>query len=98
MDNFLMYRGLDIITNKLMAEERALCSHDMISFMDPLVSSYTVVDFRNKALKVYRREKLPSIVGGTTYYIESLLWRLLMDTLETADGYSETADGYIGDC
>uniref|UniRef100_A0A8C8LS15 Uncharacterized protein n=1 Tax=Oncorhynchus tshawytscha TaxID=74940 RepID=A0A8C8LS15_ONCTS len=80
MDNFLMYSGLDIITNKLMAEERALCSHGMISLMDPLVSS-----FRNKALNVYRREKLPSMVGGTTYFKESLLWRLLMDTVKNTE-------------
>lgn len=45
-----MYQGLDIITNKVTAEERAQCKHHMISFVDPLVSSYTVVDFRNKAL------------------------------------------------
>lgn len=45
-----VYQGLDIITNKVTAEERAQCKHHMISFVDPLVSSYTVVDFRNKAL------------------------------------------------
>uniref|UniRef100_A0A4W5PME1 tRNA isopentenyltransferase 1 n=1 Tax=Hucho hucho TaxID=62062 RepID=A0A4W5PME1_9TELE len=78
--SILVYRGLDIITNKVTAEERAQCSHHMISFVDPLVSSYTVVDFRNKALDIYSRDKLPIIVGGTNYYIESLLWRVLMDT------------------
>lgn len=26
------------------------------------------------------RNKLPIIVGGTNYYIESLLWRVLLDT------------------
>lgn len=45
-----VYQGLDIITNKVTAEERAQCRHHMISFVDPLVTSYTVVDFRNKAL------------------------------------------------
>uniref|UniRef100_A0A674D748 Uncharacterized protein n=1 Tax=Salmo trutta TaxID=8032 RepID=A0A674D748_SALTR len=88
-----MYRGLDIITNKVMAEERALCSHDMISFMDPLVSSNTVVDFRNKALAlisftILLPVKLPSIVGGTNCYIESLLWRVdpeLASMLHTED-------------
>uniref|UniRef100_A0A8K9XQ24 tRNA dimethylallyltransferase n=1 Tax=Oncorhynchus mykiss TaxID=8022 RepID=A0A8K9XQ24_ONCMY len=78
--SILVYRGLDIITNKVTAEERAQCSHHMISFVDPLVSSYTVVDFRNKALALISfMNKLPVIVGGTNYYIESLLWRVLMD-------------------
>uniref|UniRef100_A0AAQ4Q5J0 tRNA isopentenyltransferase 1 n=1 Tax=Gasterosteus aculeatus aculeatus TaxID=481459 RepID=A0AAQ4Q5J0_GASAC len=45
-----VYQGLDVITNKVPAEERARCRHHMIGFVDPLVSSYSVVDFRNKAL------------------------------------------------
>ncbi|TMS18103.1 tRNA dimethylallyltransferase [Larimichthys crocea] len=51
-DSMQVYQGLDIITNKVTAEERAQCRHHMISFVDPLVSSYTVVDFRNKALSL----------------------------------------------
>lgn len=47
-----VYRGLDIITNKVTAEERAQCPHHMMSFVDPLVTSYTVVNFRNKALSL----------------------------------------------
>ncbi|XP_071394794.1 tRNA dimethylallyltransferase [Centroberyx affinis] len=82
-DSMQVYQGLDIITNKVTAEERAQCRHHMISFVDPLVSGYTVVDFRNKALALiedmHSRDKLPIIVGGTNYYIESLLWRVLVD-------------------
>ncbi|KAI4886892.1 hypothetical protein NFI96_000150 [Prochilodus magdalenae] len=47
-----VYKGLDIITNKVTPEEQAECPHHMISFVDPLVSSYTVVDFRNRALSL----------------------------------------------
>lgn len=47
-----IYQGLDIITNKVSAEEQAQCPHHMISFVDPLVSNYTVCDFRNKALSL----------------------------------------------
>ncbi|XP_043940707.1 tRNA dimethylallyltransferase [Protopterus annectens] len=56
----------------------------MISFVDPLISNYTVVDFRNKAVsiieEIFSRKKIPIIVGGTNYYIESLLWKVLIDT------------------
>lgn len=45
-----VYKGLDIITNKVSAQEQRLCRHHMISFVDPLVSNYTVVDFRDKAM------------------------------------------------
>ncbi|XP_053349205.1 tRNA dimethylallyltransferase [Clarias gariepinus] len=85
-DSMQVYKGLDIITNKVTAEEQAECPHHMISFMDPLVSSYTVVEFRNKAVSLiedmHRRKKLPIIVGGTNYYIESILWKVLVDTEE----------------
>ncbi|KAM9776695.1 tRNA dimethylallyltransferase isoform 3-T3 [Syngnathus typhle] len=78
-----VYHGLDIITNKVTAEERAQCLHHMIGFVDPLVSNYTVVDFRNKAVSLiddmHHQNKLPIVVGGTNYYIESLLWRVLLD-------------------
>lgn len=45
-----VYKGLDIITNKVSAQEQHLCRHHMISFVDPLVANYTVVDFRDKAV------------------------------------------------
>ncbi|CAF99470.1 unnamed protein product, partial [Tetraodon nigroviridis] len=91
-DSMQVYRGLDIITNKVTAAERAQCPHHMMSFVDPLVSSYTVVNFRNKALSLIddmrSRNKLPIIVGGTNYYIESLLWKVLLDAGEGADSAS----------
>ncbi|XP_041069156.1 tRNA dimethylallyltransferase isoform X2 [Carcharodon carcharias] len=84
-DSMQVYKGLDIITNKVTCEEQQLCTHHMISFLDPLVP-YSVVDFRNKALSVIQdiidRQKIPIIVGGTNYYIESLLWKVLVDTKE----------------
>ncbi|XP_051245423.1 tRNA dimethylallyltransferase isoform X2 [Dicentrarchus labrax] len=95
-DSMQVYHGLDIITNKVTAEECAQCRHHMISCVDPLVSSYTVVDFRNKALALiddmHGRNKLPVIVGGTNYYIESLLWKVLLDTGEN----KESGDGGDG--
>ncbi|XP_075765123.1 tRNA dimethylallyltransferase isoform X2 [Pelodiscus sinensis] len=83
-----VYKGLDIITNKVSSREQASCRHHMIGFVDPLVSNYTVVDFRNKASalieEIFAREKIPIVVGGTNYYIESLLWKVLVDTKEHA--------------
>ena len=45
-DAMQMYKGLDIITNKVTVEERKLVKHHMIDFLNPL-SKWTVVDFRN---------------------------------------------------
>ncbi|XP_071992596.1 tRNA dimethylallyltransferase [Engystomops pustulosus] len=83
-DSMQVYKGLDIITNKVTAEEQELCKHHMISCVDPLVTNFTVVDFRNKALAliedIFSRDKIPIVVGGTNYYIESLLWKVLVNT------------------
>ncbi|XP_068773455.1 tRNA dimethylallyltransferase isoform X2 [Struthio camelus] len=85
-DSMQVYKGLDIITNKVSPEEQRLCRHHMISFVDPLVSNYTVVDFRDKAMAliedIFARDKIPIVVGGTNYYIEALLWKVLVSTKE----------------
>ncbi|XP_037683525.1 tRNA dimethylallyltransferase isoform X2 [Choloepus didactylus] len=95
-DSMQVYRGLDIITNKVTAQEQRLCQHHMISFVDPLVTNYTVVDFRNKATAliedIFARDKIPIIVGGTNYYIESLLWKVLIDTQPQEMGTEKVID------
>ncbi|XP_053563282.1 tRNA dimethylallyltransferase isoform X2 [Bombina bombina] len=97
-DSMQVYKGLDIITNKVSEDEQHLCPHHMISFLDPLVTSYTVVDFRNKALAliedIFSRDKIPIVVGGTNYYIESLLWKVLVDK-DTSAG-EKTTHGSVG--
>ncbi|TRY63565.1 hypothetical protein TCAL_11566 [Tigriopus californicus] len=90
-DAMQMYRGLDIVTNKVTPEEIAMAPHHMIGFLDPL-SKCTVVDFRNQALPIVedllRRNVMPVICGGTNYYIESLLWKVLID--QGLDGSNES--------
>ncbi|KAM3934172.1 tRNA dimethylallyltransferase isoform 2-T2 [Leptodactylus fuscus] len=89
-DSMQVYQGLDIITNKVTAEEQQLCKHHMISCVDPLVTDFTVVDFRNKAVAliedIFSRDKIPIVVGGTNYYIESLLWKVLVNSGSPAGG------------
>lgn len=81
-DAMQMYKGLDIVTNKVSQEERSLVKHHMIDFLDPL-SIHTVVDFRNMAVPIVddllSRNVIPVICGGTNYYIESLLWKVLVE-------------------
>nr|XP_060640040.1 tRNA dimethylallyltransferase [Anolis sagrei ordinatus] len=89
-DSMQVYKGLDIITNKASPQEQQLCRHHMLSFVDPLVINYTIVDFRNKAAAIiediFAARKIPIVVGGTNYYIESLLWKVLIDTEEKSPG------------
>lgn len=41
-----------------------MCQHHMISFVDPLVTNYTVVDFRNKATALISLGKTATGFGG----------------------------------
>uniref|UniRef100_A0A4W2H927 tRNA isopentenyltransferase 1 n=1 Tax=Bos indicus x Bos taurus TaxID=30522 RepID=A0A4W2H927_BOBOX len=95
-DSMQVYEGLDIITNKVSAQEQRLCQHHMISFVDPLVMNYTVVDFRNKATAliedIFARDKIPIVVGGTNYYIESLLWKVLVNAKPQEMGTEKVID------
>nr|XP_045605135.1 tRNA dimethylallyltransferase-like isoform X2 [Procambarus clarkii] len=85
-DSMQVYHGLNIITNKVTPEEQAQVPHHLLDFVDPL-SRYSVTDFRNAALPLVEQllseDKIPVIVGGTNYYIESLLWNVLMDSVPT---------------
>ena len=73
---------LESIFPQVTPEELKLVPHHLINILDPLQTN-TVVDFRNRALPVVERllreGKIPFICGGTNYYIESLLWKILVD-------------------
>lgn len=82
-DSMQVYKGLDISTAKATTEERAQAVHHMLDVCDLETSTFTVADYRDRALPIVERilaeNKVPIIVGGTTYYIESLLWKVLID-------------------
>ncbi|XP_071535710.1 tRNA dimethylallyltransferase isoform X2 [Panulirus ornatus] len=88
-----VYRGLDIVTNKVTPEEQTQVQHHLLDFLDPL-SRYSVTDFRNAALPIVERllceDKVPVIVGGTNYYIESLLWNVLVDSVPCVMGMDDS--------
>ncbi|CAL7940787.1 unnamed protein product [Xylocopa violacea] len=76
-DSMQVYKGLDIITAKVTEQEKAMAPHHMLDIVDPLNPSFTVID------NLLAKKKLPIIVGGTNYYIESLLWQVLIAGAET---------------
>lgn len=76
-DSMQVYRGLDIGTAKVTAEEMEGSPHHLIDVRD-VDESYSAADFQKAARKAIQeisdRGKLPIIVGGTGLYIQSLLW------------------------
>ncbi|XP_043594693.1 tRNA dimethylallyltransferase isoform X2 [Bombus pyrosoma] len=75
-DSMQVYKGLNIITAKVTEEEKKMAPHHMLDILDPLKHNYTVIN------DLHARKKLPIIVGGTNYYIESILWEVLIDKIQ----------------
>jgi len=84
-DSMQIYKGLNIASAKATNEELATAPHHMINILEPN-EKYTVIEYRNRVLPIIEnlldRNKLPIIVGGTNYYIESILWKILVQNPE----------------
>ncbi|XP_073831243.1 tRNA dimethylallyltransferase [Musca autumnalis] len=80
-DSMQVYANLDIATAKATKEEQSRAKHHLLDVATP-AEPFTVVHFRNKALPIIEnllaQSKCPIVVGGTNYYIESLLWDILV--------------------
>jgi tRNA dimethylallyltransferase len=72
-----VYRGMDIGTAKASLEERERIPHHLIDIRD-ISESFNVVDFYTEAMlaveEIFDRGHIPVIVGGTGFYIHSLLY------------------------
>jgi tRNA dimethylallyltransferase len=76
MDSMTLYRGMDVGTAKPTREERARAAHHLIDVLDPWESG-TVAWWLDRAAAACRdvtaRGKRPLFVGGTPFYLKSLL-------------------------
>lgn len=78
-DSRQVYRGLDIGTGKVTREEMQGIPHHLIDVADPN-ETFTAADFlklgRTSISEISARGKVPIIVGGTGFYIDTLLGRM----------------------
>ena len=78
-DSMQIYKGMDIGTAKISAEEMCGIPHYMIDVADPK-TEFSAYDFSHMAEKyikdIVSRGKIPVIVGGTGLYVESLIYPL----------------------
>ncbi|KAH8310595.1 hypothetical protein KR044_002059 [Drosophila immigrans] len=82
-DSMQVYSKLDIATAKATKEEQSRAPHHLLDVATP-AEPFTVTHFRNAALPIIEqllaKSQPPIVVGGTNYYIESLLWDTLIST------------------
>lgn len=78
-DVMQMYDGLPIITNKVTPVEQRGVSHHLLGVVGLREQPWTVANFVLRASEViagiHKRGRLPVLVGGTHYYLQSLLFK-----------------------
>ena len=76
-DSMQVYRKMDIGTAKIMPEEMEGIKHYLVDELDPK-EEFHVARFQQMAKdalkEIYAKGKIPLIVGGTGFYIQSLLY------------------------
>lgn len=76
-DSMQVYRKMDIGSAKIMPEEMGGIPHYLIDVLDP-AEEFNVVRFQELAKaaieKIYARNQIPIVVGGTGFYIQALLY------------------------
>ncbi|KAF8636745.1 hypothetical protein AX17_003548 [Amanita inopinata Kibby_2008] len=76
-DSMQVYRGMDIITNKVPESERQGVEHLLMGFKEP-GEQYVVGQWIQDALKViaetHARSEIPIVVGGTSYWLQHLIF------------------------
>ncbi|CAI9771012.1 unnamed protein product [Fraxinus pennsylvanica] len=75
-DKMQVYKGLNIVTNKVTEEECRGITHHLLGIVDPDVD-FAAVDFVRRAStavdSITRKGKLPIIAGGSNSYIKALV-------------------------
>ena len=76
-DSMQVYRGMDIGTGKIKAEEMDGIPHHLLDIKDPK-EGFSAAEFqvlaKEKIIDITNRGKLPMIVGGTGLYLSSLIY------------------------
>lgn len=86
-DSMQVYKGMDIGSAKIRPEETEGIPHYLIDVLDP-TEDFNVVRFqalaREAMEKIYRKGKIPILVGGTGFYIQAVLYDI--DFTENEEG------------
>ena len=85
-DSMQIYKDMDIGSAKPTIEERAQATHHLVDFVDP-DRRYSVADFKkdaeSKIKEILEKNKVPIIVGGTGLYVNSLIYNIHYNEVET---------------
>lgn len=88
-DSMQVYKGMDIGTAKINKDEMQNIPHYLVDVLDPK-DDFNIVFFKEEAKKLIEdincRGNIPIIVGGTGFYIQSVLYDIdFEDTVENTE-------------
>jgi len=91
-DSMQVYKTMDIGTAKVMPDEMDGVKHYMIDELNP-DDEFSVFKFKQRAKKyideIYAKGKVPIIVGGTGFYIQSIIYDIEFEDVQTNFEYRE---------
>lgn len=87
-DSMQVYKRMDIGSAKIMPEEMQGIQHYLIDVLEP-TEEFNIVRFQTMAkeamTEIYAKGKIPILVGGTGFYIQSLLYDIEFKEEEEAN-------------
>ena len=99
-DSMQVYRGMDIGTAKISKDEMDGIPHYLIDVLDP-EEDFNIVRFKEMATEAINEisdeGRIPMIVGGTAFYIQSVLYGIDFSETEELTKYREELAELIDD-
>ena len=97
-DSMQIFKGLDIGTAKISKEEMDGIPHHLIDIKEPW-ESFSVAEFKRLAdeaiADIHERGKLPIIVGGTGFYVNSVLYEYHFGEADTDEAYRNQLQQFL---
>lgn len=91
-DSMQIYKDMSIGTAKPTKEEMQNIKHYLIDCISP-ETRYSVADYKKQAIEyikeIFKKGKVPIIVGGTGLYVESLIYNIEYNEIKTDLKYRE---------
>ncbi|PIL23721.1 hypothetical protein GSI_13471 [Ganoderma sinense ZZ0214-1] len=94
-DSMQVYTGMDVITNKVPMAERCGVEHLLMDYKKPgeqLTGPEWIKDAIQAIEETHRRNQVPIVVGGTSYWIQHLIFPERMASLDKSGDDSPEAD------
>lgn len=98
VDSMQVYKGMDIGTAKVRIDETKGIKHHLIDICKP-DEPFNIHIFQKKAKEaiedILKRGKIPILVGGTGFYIQSIVYDIQFEDTNDDDGYRSYLESVV---